>query len=609
MSHSVHSEAKRSSSLAAGALVTEYWREFACASAEGVELREAFSLEEHVGDRPIKVVYYESAWGREYAPKEVALWDEPLRIESLKGRSSAEVHPQIFVYGASGAIYSYAVAWSGNWVLELRPDRSGFTIKGGLSDRAFCKKLAFGRRWTTPKVVGATSASGSLNEIGNAMRAWAADRIPRNALSDLLPVEWNHWWAYEDKLINEETFLRNADAAAAIGVEVCTLDAGWFGSDDEGEHWFDVRGDWHKVNAKRFPRGIRYLSDYVRSKGMKFGLWCEIEGLGAKADLCNEHPRLVAKRDGAFLGYVCLGSEEAQAWAIGTLSDLIERYACDWIKLDFNLDPGLGCDCADHGHGPDEGLVAHYEGLYRVLETVRGKYPEVVLENCSSGGLRTDLGMMAHMHLNFLSDPDYSEHQLQAFWAATLSLPPQKCLHWMWSTTVGAEDARPFPSFDLSDASVSDGELAYHMRAAMLHAFGLSHRLPAYGEDTLGKLGAHIRFYKEQVRDRIRDAAFFRLTPQAGRGGTGAGWNAFQFARPDGEGCAFIFRLAHGEDDMRIRFEGLTEGRAYSVEDIDVGRSWRLDGRSLMRDGLVFDDVAPLRSRFLTIVPLSEGSE
>ncbi|WP_225446581.1 alpha-galactosidase [Paenibacillus rhizovicinus] len=580
--------------------VTEYWTSFTCLTSAGCEVTDAFSVNASVGDSAVRAVYYESAWGREYTPVTVEVTGR-LRIENRKGRSSADVHPLILVHGRSGAVYAYAVAWSGNWMLEIEPSDSdcAFTVRGGLASASFAKKLSAGETWTTPKVMGASSKTGSLNEISAKFHAWYETVTPRNALSDQMPVEWNHWWAYEDKWINEDVFLRNADLAAEIGVEVCTLDAGWFGSDDADEHWFDVRGDWHKVNRTRFPKGIRYLADYVHGKGMKFGLWCEIEGLGAKADLCGTHPQFVAKRDGAFLGYVCLGGEEAQRWAFATLAGMIEDYDCDWIKIDFNLDPGEGCNCGDHGHGAHDGLYAHYEGLYRVLEQIRERYPEIVLENCSSGGLRTDLGIIRQMHVNFLSDPDYSEHQLQAFWAASLVLPPQRCLHWAWSNTCGDG----FPGMDFGSPELSESAFKFHMRTAMLHTTGYSHPLPRYDGHTLADMRAQIAFYKAHAREWIRGSTLYRLTPQAVRGGQGAGWNAYSFVKPAGEGtaCLFVFRLEHGEASARIRLEGLEADRHYAVEDVDTGAVFVQTGAELMSEGLFFDDMQPVESRVLRL--------
>ncbi len=65
-------------------------------------------------------------------------------------------------------------------------------------------------------------------------------------------------------------------------------------------------------------------------------------------------------------------------------------------------------------------------------------FPEVVLENCSSGGLRIDLGILRQTHMTFLSDPDWPVHDLQIFWGASTMLAPDVLLHWSfcdWRST------------------------------------------------------------------------------------------------------------------------------------------------------------------------------
>ncbi len=106
------------------------------------------------------------------------------------------------------------------------------------------------------------------------------------------------------------------------------------------------------------------------------------------------------------------GAPAAREYVAATLDRIVTETGAEWIKLDFNVDPDSGCTRTDHGHGAGDGLLRHYEGLYAVLDAFRERHPEVVLEACSSGGWRIDLGLARHVHCLFLSDPDYTEHHL-----------------------------------------------------------------------------------------------------------------------------------------------------------------------------------------------------
>ncbi len=263
----------------------------------------------------------------EFAPARRQL-SGPHRLESLSGRSSHGDHPWFGVQAADGRHLIGMVAWSGNWVMRFDPvDSRGYRISGGLHDQGFRKDLQPGEELVGPRVVLALgqddlfATAATVADIGRAHWYPPVD-------ADFPPTEWNHWWPYVDHL-DEATFRANVDAAADLGLELCTLDAGWYGPTDPAAPWYDYRGDWDTVNTHRFPSGIRALADHVHQRGMKFGLWCEIEGLGVKARLTNERPDLPAIRSGDHLGYVCFANPAGQAWATETLDRLITAYACE----------------------------------------------------------------------------------------------------------------------------------------------------------------------------------------------------------------------------------------------------------------------------------------
>jgi len=332
-----------------------------------------------------------------------------------------------------------------------------------------------------------------------------------------MEVEWNSWWPYEDYKLNEEVVKSNADESAIIGIGVCMLDAGWFGPHSESSLWWKVRGDWHIVNYKRFPSGIGAVSDYVHQKGLKFGIWCEIEAVGQEAELNLLRPELIAERDGKKLGYACMGNPQTQDWAFGVIETLINDYKADWIKLDFNLDPGAGCNRTDHGHGEGDGLYEHYMGYYKLLKRIREKYPEVFLENCSSGGLRVDLGVLRNTHRTYLSDPDYTEHHLQVFWGATTMLHPSVCMHFTWSQSLYEKNMVKEPIAE----DMPQHRLDYYIRAAMMGYPGFSYRLPELPAWCLQRIKEHIEFYKNIGSRFVRDGDMYHLTCQSVRSGRG----------------------------------------------------------------------------------------
>lgn len=547
-------------------------------------------------ERGAHLLHWTSQWGAEFEPRRTPV-TAPFEVGTTAGRSAHGAHPIVVVEHVDGRVTLVSIAWSGNWVVRLEPlSDSQFRLTAGMHDTGFAKTLAPGDTFESPRVVHITApdlntAAIALTQVGRTH--W----FPSNYRAEMLPIEWNHWWSYEDADIDDETFRRNVDVAAGIGVEVCTLDAGWFGPSDADSHWFDHRGDWDLVNEQRFPKGLRSLADYVHQSGMLFGLWCEIEAVGSRAALAEQHPDFLATRDGERLGYVCFGSPAVRDWAFATLERLILGHGADWIKLDFNLDPGLGCDRTDHGHGGGDGLYEHYRGYYATLDRLRAAYPTTVLETCSSGGLRLDLELLRHVDVTFLSDPDWPEHGLQLLWAATLMLPPNRLLHWGFSQWRGHH-----PRQDFDPHTVSPTQLDYYRRIAMLGATGCSLKLPDLPGWVRDRLAMHHRFYRDVVRRFVQQGEVRRLTDQPQRDGAGSRWAGFQYSIGESdEHLVFVFRLDGGTEQRVLRLGGLQPDRDYRVVWQDAAIERQITGAQLMADGVEIDTVPVEGSEILLL--------
>ncbi len=584
----------------AGTALVELWPVIRNLSAPAcrVERVDSFSLD--LPAATADLLYYTGDWGCEFELQQVRLAAETI-LETRSGRSSKGQHPWFALQRGDQAVFSGAAAWSGNWVFRFEPlESQGWRVSGGLHDWSFSKELQAGQAMEGPPVV--LVLGESLNAVSQQYaRVGRTHWYPRNALASLLPVEWNHWWSYEDVEINEEVFRRNVDRAAGLGVEICTLDAGWFGPSDPATHWYEYRGDWHLVNDRRFPSGIRALSDYTHARGMRFGLWCEIEGLGINAQLARDYPDFPATRAGKRLGYVCFGNPAVQEWAYQTLSRLIREYDCDWIKLDFNLDPGAGCDRTDHGHQSGDGLYEHYRGYYRTLERLRQDFPEVVLENCSSGGLRIDLGILRQTYMTYLSDPDWPVHDLQIFWGASTMLAPDVLLHWSFCEW-RMETPPPPQIFNPRDPRLTQKQLDYYTRISMLGLYGFSQKLPDLPNWVAARLETHTRLYKEQVRRFVQQADLYRLTDQPRRSGEGERWSAFQYSLPGAsEHLLFVFRLPGAPAARSIQLQNLQPERAYRIQGLEGEFHQQALGSELMSTGLLFTTLEEEESLLLKI--------
>ncbi len=165
--------------------------------------------------------------------------------------------------------------------------------------------------------------------------------------------------------------MANAERAQSAGIEVVVLDAGWFGLPSRHSYWYQLCGDWDHRNAERFPSGLKRIGESIRNLGIEFGIWLEVEALGESSQLAQTRPDFAAQRSGQNLGYVCLANPDAREWAYSIARNLINECGATWLKMDFNVDPGAGCNRSDHGHEPVFGLSDHLHNLYQLFDLSR----------------------------------------------------------------------------------------------------------------------------------------------------------------------------------------------------------------------------------------------
>lgn len=556
----------------------------------------------NLGDRPVAITQadplaarlvpaswealaYASRWGNEYQPITFPV-TEPRVIDVRSGRSS-QGHSPFLALSAPSRTVAVAPVWSGNWHINLAPTDAGLGLGAGINPWKFSHLLQPGARFEAPEVLVAIGSD--LEDATLALTRAVGAELPRSEASEAMPLEWNHWWPYEDKDITEAIFLDNAAIATDLGFAVSTLDAGWFGAADADTFWWDIRGDFAEENRARFPGGMAHLGDEVRQRGQKFGIWEEWEAVGLKAEIRRTRPDLMARRDDdppeepldkedpGFLGYICLGSAAGRAHLRGLIEDLIGKTGCEWIKLDFNLDPKAGCSAPGHDHGPGDGLYAHYRGLYQLLDEVRAAHPKVILEACSSGGLRNDAGLVRHLHCLFLSDPDWTPHHLQVVHGNSHLMPPAATLHWPMSEWRGKHTNQ---TLSLRDPELTADQFDAIVRSGFMHRFGLSWRLPDLSEAWRARLKAHLAHYAKEIAPLVRAGDLRRLSGTPLRAGGGEPVPAFQLSLGDSH-LLLGFALEPAASGLCIR--PAPDGFVLKPRALDPARRYRL--RDLAPDG------------------------
>jgi alpha-galactosidase len=98
--------------------------------------------------------------------------------------------------------------------------------------------------------------------------------------------------------------------------------------------------------------------------------------------------------------------------------------------MDFNIEAGPGTERNADSLG--DGLLEHNRAYLRWIDSLYERYPDLIIENCSSGGLRADYAMLAHHPI--LSITDQTDCRKMAHIAATAALTalPEQVAVWAY---------------------------------------------------------------------------------------------------------------------------------------------------------------------------------
>ncbi len=329
----------------------------------------------------------------------------------------------------AGVVWGAQLAWAGSWQMEIFRRDDQVCLSGGLADREFghwTRTLASGEALDAPPAT-LGCARGDLDDLCDRLTAVqhrAADGHPE--VERDLPIIFNEWCTTWGR----PTHARLRDIAGRLrgtDVKYLVIDAGWYQAEAGGSNG---HGDW-LPGKTAFPDGLRATADMIRDAGLVPGLWFEPEVCsdGSGGFLLTDH---LLKRDG-----VPITVGERRFWDLNDpfvvarlserMTDLLAGCGIGYLKIDYNETIGFGCDGAE---SPGEGLRRQTLGLYGLLERLRARLPDLVIESCASGGHRLEPSLLGQTAMSSFSDA----HELAEIpiIAANLHrlLLPRQCQVW-----------------------------------------------------------------------------------------------------------------------------------------------------------------------------------
>jgi alpha-galactosidase len=360
---------------------------------------------------------------------------------------------------------------------------------------------------------------------------------------------------------NETDELRFIDTLTRQGIKLdyWWMDAGWYPCDA----WPQV-GTW-EVDATRFPRGLKAISDYVHAQQTGLILWFEPERVAPNTWLDETHPDWLLGQDGG-QKLLNLGHAAARTWLIEHIDAMITREGIDLYRQDFNMDPLAYWRAAD---APDrQGIteIRHVEGYLAYWDELRRRHPDLLIDSCASGGRRNDLETLRRAipllrsdYQSFAGDPRYALGN--------------QC------HTYGLSSWIPYYG---QGVYYNNDDLVYAVR---------SHYCPAFGFCAdVRKTGTDWAQFRRLVDDWRKLAPcllgdYYPLTPYRLDDDV---WIAWQFDRPEsGEGVVQAFRRPESMySAAHFKLQGLDPDASYALTNVDVPGTTVVTGRELADVGL-----------------------
>ena len=496
-----------------------------------------------LSENDLTLMSFTGAWNKEAHLTETDLERGKQVIESRSGFSGNKTNPGFIVRKdnateCNGKAWGFNLIYSGNHYSSVAKDEYGvLRIQGGINPERFELKLKNKESFSSPEAV-LTYTDQGLNDLSAHFHDFVNEHIVRSDWKKKeRPILINSWEAFGMKF-TKDSLLKLAQNAKDMGIEMFVLDDGWFGRRDS-----DLRGlGDYNCNRKKIPGGIKSLSKSIHDMGMLFGIWVEPEAINPNSALYEKHPEYALNENerGLLLGrhelLMDLSSQEVRDYIVENVTKLIDENDVDYIKWDMNRLMSSLSGAANH---------EYIKGLYEVLDRIFIQRPWVLLESCSSGGNRFDLGMLCYSPQIWASDDTDPIERLDI----------QKGLSYLYPvSTMGAHVSASPHSMTFRSTPL---ETRFHVAA--FGAFGYELDLGSISSLSKKEIKEQVSYYK-QHRSTFQFGRFYRIDEESD-------YEVFEVQNEEETIVAKFRRMVHAVPYFdKLNAYGLKEDKVYTID-------------------------------------------
>jgi hypothetical protein len=409
---------------------------------------------------------------------------------------------------------------------------------------------------------------GDWDQAGYRTQRFAESVLAKPTPLNFPYVSWDSWGYRTD--LNEEILRRNAETASRLGFELFVVDLGWARE----------IGNWHEDPGK-FPSGLRALSDYVHSLGMKFGLHFALAEAAADAPVLQQNPDWTVSDSDYYFGALslCLSNKATRDWLVQEAVRMIDEYAVDYILQDGE-NMVKRCNRTMHTHDPEDSNFSNaVDGINAAIAEIQRQRPGVIWENCENGGNMMTFNMVQQYVTSITSDASGALGSRQGVWGATYPFSPRFADRYMPENPTSTYITRSY------------------MFGGPWHFMNQLASMPA---EALPLASAEIQTYK-RIRGLIRDGQVFHLTQAPAENSVDA---LESYSAASDSAVAVVTRDGGDSDSALIRLEGLYPDGNYTVRFQDDSRVLSFSGRQLIRDGVRVNLPRPQSAEIVYVEPM-----
>lgn len=414
----------------------EYWTDITNGEKQTVTLTQFYNPLLPIHRDNVYCTHFHGSWAAEAQLVEDRLQNGMLVIKDKDGLRNATANRNEVMMSLDGparenegAVIGASLLYTGNYRITIDTDDSDYHYYfSGINPDNSEYHLRKGETFTTPRTALTYSTKGT-NGVSQTFHRWARKYQLRHGNQERM-ILLNSWeGVYFD--INQKGMDQMMQDIKSMGGELFVMDDGWFGDKYPRLTDNSSLGDW-VVDTNKLPDGIEGLLRDARKDGVKFGIWIEPEMTCTTSELYEKHPDWVIKapgrepvrgRGGTQL-CLDLSNPKVQDFVFSVVDNLLTDYPeIAYIKWDANapvMNHGsqyLTKDDQSHLY------IALHEGLIKVCQRIRAKYPDVIIQDCASGGGRANYGLLPYFDEFWVSDNTDALQRIYMQWGTSYFYP------------------------------------------------------------------------------------------------------------------------------------------------------------------------------------------